>query len=116
MINLATNEPAGGISNQIIASMVTQDAPPFKPGEPEIVWLKDYDQAMQDVEDNKLDGFIAFPANFTEAVTTGYGTDLEVVYNPNNTQSIAALKGMAQGIAAEINAREVVEQCRHRTS
>ena len=116
VINLATNEPAGGISNQIIASLTTQGASTLQPGQPDIVWLKDYNQAMQDVQDNKLDGFIAFPANFTEAVTTGYGTDMEVVYNPKDTQSIAALKGMAQGIAAEINAREVVEQSRHRDS
>ncbi len=110
VINLATNEPAGGISNQIIASLATQDASTLQPGQPDIVWLKDYNQAMQDVQDNKLDGFIAFPANFTEAVTTGYGTDMEVVYNPKDTQSIAALQGMAQGIAAEINAREVVDK------
>jgi len=110
VINLATNEPAGGISNQIIAAMVTQDPAALKPGQPEIVWLKDYNQAMQDVKDNKLDGFIAFPANFTEAVTTGYGTDLEIIYNPNNQQTVAPLQGMAQGIATDINAREVVDK------
>ncbi|HJX36137.1 MAG TPA: ABC transporter permease, partial [Dehalococcoidales bacterium] len=110
VISLATNEPAGGISNQIIAAMVTQDPAALKPGQPEIVWLKDYNQAMQDVKDNKLDGFIAFPANFTEAVTTGYGTDLEIIYNPNNQQTVAPLQGMAQGIAADINAREVVDK------
>jgi ABC-2 type transport system permease protein len=110
VINLATNEPATGISNQIIAAMVTQDPSALKPGQPEIVWLKDYNQAMQDVKDKKLDGFIAFPANFTEAVTTGYGTDLEVIYNPNNSQTIAPLQGTAEGIAAEINGREVVDK------
>jgi ABC-2 type transport system permease protein len=110
VINLATNETANGISNQIIASMVTQDPSALKPGQPEIVWLKDYNQAMQDVKDKKLDGFIAFPANFTEAVNTGYGTDLEVIYNPTNSQTIAPLQGMAEGIAADINAREVVDK------
>jgi ABC-2 type transport system permease protein len=110
VINLATNEPASGISNQIIASMVTQDTSSLKPGQPEIVWLKDYNQALQDVKDKKLDGFIAFPANFTEAVNTGYGTDLEVIYNPANSQTIAPLQGTAEGIAAQINAREVVDK------
>ena len=110
VINLATNEPAGGLSSQIIASTATADTSALQPGEPEIVWLKDYNQAIQDVKDKKLDGFIAFPANFTEAVTTGYGTDLEVIYNPNDMQSIAALEGVAQSIAAEINARELVNK------
>jgi ABC-2 type transport system permease protein len=108
VINLATHEPAGGISTQLLAALETKDVNSLKPGEPEIVWLKDYDQAKQDVENKKLDGFIAFPDNFTEAVTMGYGTDLEVVYNPNNTQVIAELKSTAQGIAAEFGAREVV--------
>ena len=60
------------------------------------------------LKDKKLDGFIAFPENFTEAVTMGYGTNLEVIYNPNNTQAIAALKGMAQSIASEMGTRQVV--------
>ena len=108
MINLVTQESASGISNQIIASLQTKDQSALKPGEPDIVWLKDYDQAKEDVENNKLDGFIAFPENFTEAVTMGYGTNLEVIYNPNNTQAIAALEGMAQSISSEMGTRQVV--------
>jgi ABC-2 type transport system permease protein len=105
-INLATREPAGGISYQIITAMETKGDP--KPGEPKIVWLKDYYQAKQDVENKKLDGFIAFPDNFTEAVLMGYGTELEVMYNPNNTTAIAALKGLAQSIASEVGTQQVV--------
>ena len=75
VINLATQEPAGSISNQLIAAMETKDVNTLKAGEPEIVWLKDYDQAKQDVENKKLDGFIAFPENFTEAMMMGYGTE-----------------------------------------
>ena len=36
------------------------------------------------------------------------GLNLEVVYNPNNTQAIAALKGTAQSIASQIGTRQVV--------
>ena len=108
VINLVTREPANGISTQLIASMETKDIAGLKPGEPDIVWLKDYNQARQDVENKKLDGFIAFPEDFTEAVTMGYGTNLEVIYNPNNTQAIAALKGMAQSISSQMGTRQVV--------
>jgi ABC-type multidrug transport system permease subunit len=108
VINLATREPAGTVSYQLLAAMETKDVSSLKPGEPDIVWLKDYDKAKQDVENKKLDGFIGFPANFTEAVSMGYGANLEVVYNPNNTQAIAALKGTAQSIAAQIGTRQVV--------
>ena len=108
VINLATREPAGSISYQLLSAMETKDVASLSAGEPQIVWLKDYDQAKQDVENKKLDGFIAFPDNFTEAVEMGYGTELEVVYNPNNTQVIAALKGMAQSIASQIGTGQVV--------
>jgi ABC-2 type transport system permease protein len=108
VINLATQEPAGSISYQILSAIETKDATTLAPGEPEIVWLKDYEQAKQDVENKKLDGFIAFPAHFSEALTTGNHTDLEVIYNPNNPQVIAALEGMAQGISSEIGALQAV--------
>jgi ABC-2 type transport system permease protein len=108
VINLATREAAGGISTQLIAALETKDITTLKAGEPQIVWLKDYDQAKKDVENKKLDGFIAFPENFTEAVEMGYGTQLEVLYNPNNPQVIAALKGTAQGIASQIGTGQVV--------
>ena len=108
VINLATSEPAGSISYQLLATMETKDVSTLKASEPEIVWLKDYNQAKQDVEDKNLDGFIAFPADFSEAVEMGYGTELEVVYNPNDTQVIASLKGIAQSIASQIGTRQVV--------
>jgi ABC-2 type transport system permease protein len=108
VINLATSEPAGGISTLLVSALETKDESTLKPGEPKIVWLKDYNQAKQDVENKKLDGFISFPSNFSEAVLMGYGTELEVVYNPNNTQVIAALKGTAQSIASQIGTRQVI--------
>jgi ABC-2 type transport system permease protein len=107
-LNLATLEPSTGISYQIIAELETKDVSALKPGEPQIVWLKDYEQAKKDVEDKKLTGFIAFPENFSEAVLMGYGTQLEVIYNPSNPQAIAALEGMAQSIASEIGIQHVV--------
>ncbi|MDD5288001.1 MAG: ABC transporter permease [Dehalococcoidales bacterium] len=108
VINLATREPAGGISYQLISAMETKDKSALKPGEPQIVWLKDYEQAKQDVENKKLDGFVAFPEDFTEAISMGYGTELEVLYNPNNTQVTAALQGIARSIASQIGTRQVV--------
>ncbi len=102
-LNLATREPPTGISHQIIAALETKDE--FVP---QIIWLKDYEQAKKDVEDKKLAGFIAFPENFSEAVLMGYGTELEVIYNASDTQAIAALQGMAKSIASEIGVQQVV--------
>jgi ABC-type multidrug transport system permease subunit len=107
-IRMVTREPAGGVSHQIIGALETKDASSLGPGEPEIIWLKDYRQAMKDVEDKKIAGFVAFPDNFTEAVLMGYGTNLEVVYNASDTQSIAALEGMARSIASAVGTQQVV--------
>jgi ABC-2 type transport system permease protein len=102
-LNLATRESATGISHQIIAALETNDE-----STPQIIWLKDYEQAKQDVENKKITGFIAFPENFSEALLMGYGTELEVIYNASNPQAIAALQGMAQSIASGVGTQQVV--------
>ena len=109
VINLATREPQGGMSWQIVSGLETKDTTALAPGQPEIVWLKDYDKAKQDVADGKISGFIAFPENFTEAVLMGYGTNLEVVYNAANTRAIAALNGFAQSISSQVGTQYVVD-------
>ncbi len=109
VLDIVTREQAG-MSQQIISSMVTEDPATLKPGQPQIVWLKDYAQANQDVADKKLGGFIAFPESFTEAVSMGYGCKLEVVYNPSNTVQAAALKSLAQSIAVSVGAQHVVSE------
>lgn len=109
VINLATREPQSGMSWQIISALETKDPTALMPGEPQIVWLKDYEKAKQDVADHKLSGFIAFPEDFSEAVLMGYGTNLEVIYNPSDPQAIAALNGMAQSISSEVGTQHVVD-------
>jgi ABC-2 type transport system permease protein len=104
---LATQEAAGGLSYQIIGAMETKDDSQLKPGEPKIVWDKDYDQAYQAVEDKELEGFLAFPADFTEGVTMGYGTQLEVIADAEATNTRAALNGLAQAIASQVGSQYV---------
>jgi ABC-2 type transport system permease protein len=104
---LATQEAAGGLSHQIISAMETGDDSQLKPGEPKIVWLKDYDQARQAVEDKELEGFLAFPADFTEGVMMGYRTQLEVIADAEATNTRAALNGLAQTIASRVGAQQV---------
>jgi ABC-2 type transport system permease protein len=109
-LNLATREAPGGMSYQIIDALETKNEALLQAGEPKIIWLKDYQKALEDVQNKKLDGFIAFPENFSEAVLMGYGTEIEVVYNPTNTQATAALEGLAQSIASEVGTQQVVNK------
>ncbi len=105
-LHLVTRE-AQGMSSQIIQAMVTKDEGRLKPGETRIVWDKDYDEALRAVKDRKMSGFIAFPADFTEGVTMGYGANLEVVVDAQSTAARAALHGFAKGIAAKVGAEQV---------
>jgi ABC-2 type transport system permease protein len=106
-LHLATQEAAGGLSHQIIGAMETGDDSQLGPGEPKIVWDRDYDQALQAVEDKELEGFLAFPADFTNGVMMGYGAQLEVTADAEAINTRAALNGLAQTIACRVGSQYV---------
>ena len=107
-IHLATREAAGGLSQQIIGSIETKDEALLAPGDPIIVWDKDYDAARQAVEEGKLGGFLAFPADFTRALTTGSGTNLEVFADASATNTRAVLSGVAAAISSQVSTDMVI--------
>ena len=106
-LHLVTEEAEGGLSHQIIGAMETRDDAQLKPGEPKIVWDRDYDEAHQAVEDKEIDGFLVFPEDFTEGVLMGYGTELEVVADAEAINTRAALHGLAQAIASRVGSQQV---------
>jgi ABC-2 type transport system permease protein len=106
-LHVVTQEAEGGLSQEIIAAMETKDDQQLQPGEPRIVWDKDYDEARQAVEDKELGGFLAFPADFTEGVFMGYGTQLEVVADAEDINTRAALNGLAKAIASQVGSQQV---------
>ncbi len=106
-LHLVTREAAGGLSYQIIDAVETKDPAQLRPGQPLVVWDKDYKQALQEVNDQKLGGFLAFPADFSQGVVMGYGTQIEVVVDPAQTSLQAALGGLASSIASRVGARQV---------
>jgi ABC-2 type transport system permease protein len=106
-LHLVTQEAEGGLSHEIIGAMVTEDDSQLEPGEPKFVWLEDYDEARQMVEDKEIAGFLAFPADFTEGIMMGYGTQLEVVADAEAINERAALNGLARGIASRVGSQQV---------
>jgi ABC-2 type transport system permease protein len=103
-LHMATLE-SNGLSQQLIQSMETRDESQLKPGEPLIIWDKDYNQARTDVESGKLAGFMSFPADFTQNVQAGKNTSLEIVTQAEATNTRMALNGLAQEISAHIEAK-----------
>lgn len=107
-MHLVTQEAAGGLSYQIIGALETKDESQLQPGEPLIIWDKDYDKARQAVVDKELPGFLAFPADFTQGVMMGYGAQLEVVVDPAETYIRAGLNGLAGTIASRVGSQQLV--------
>jgi ABC-2 type transport system permease protein len=107
-LHVVTLEPAGGLSHQIIGAMETMDEAQLGPGVPKIVWDRDYAEARRAVEDGELAGFITFPADFTQALVTGSGTQLEVFADAGNVNTRAALNGLARTISSQIGTQRVV--------
>ncbi len=93
-LHIVSEEAEGGFSHQIIDALDSA-------GNVEITMM-DYDQAYQAVQDEEISGFIAFPADFTEGIITGAGTQLEVVTHAEATEDSMALSGLSQSIASQV--------------
>jgi ABC-2 type transport system permease protein len=102
-LHMATQEVEGGLSQQIIGAMVTENESLLKPGDPIIIWDKDYTADRQAVLDGKLQGFLYFPADFTQALMNGSAAKLEIFADAGATNTRAALEGLAGAITSQIN-------------
>lgn len=107
-LHVVTQEAESGLSHQIIGAIETVDESQLRPGEPIIVWDKDYNEAYHAVENGELAGFIAFPADFTEGIMTGSGTQLKVVADAGTINDRAALNGFAGAIASQLGTYRVI--------
>jgi ABC-2 type transport system permease protein len=105
-LHLATLEN-GGISQQIIQCLETKDPALLKPGDPLVVWDKDYTQAQAEVESGKLAGFLSFPSDFSQNLLTGSPTNLEIIVRADATNTRAALNGLASSIISQLEAKRI---------
>jgi ABC-2 type transport system permease protein len=106
-LHVATQEAEGGISYQILQAMETGNVSELEPGDPQIIWDRDYQEARQAVEDGELDGFVAFPGDFSERVFSGESTELKVVSDADASSNRAALYGLGSSIATRIGSMQV---------
>jgi len=105
-LHMVTLEKSGGLSRTIIKDLETKDESELKPGEPKFVWDKYYDQALLKVQQRKLDGFILFPEDFTKSLQGGYGGELQIVFNPEATNTRPALNAVAGAIATAMGLQQ----------
>ena len=96
-VAVATEEGPGSLSEQIIDGMARNASPSVRRLEPA--------EARAQVDAGDLPGYILFPAGFSEAVTSGEPTALQVVADPDAADQRALLEGVAGAIAREVNER-----------
>jgi ABC-2 type transport system permease protein len=106
-LHMATQEGSQSLSAQIIGSLETKDESLLKPGAPVIIWDKDYAAARASVDNGTIEGFLGFPADFSQAITTDKRTELEVYANAGATNTRAALNGVGSAIASQIGTSKV---------
>ncbi len=108
-LHMATQETDNqSLSQQIIGAMEIKDESLLKPGDPIIIWDKDYNADRQAVKDGNLEGFLSFPADFTKSLMSGSTTKLEVFADASATNTRMALESVAGAITSQINANMAV--------
>jgi ABC-2 type transport system permease protein len=107
-LHMVTLEDRDGISHQIIKAVKTDDETELDPGEPNITWGDDYEGAYHSLMNEERAGFVVFPEDFTDGVAMGYGANVEVVVDPDDTYARAALNSLAEAIASNIGLQQVV--------
>ena len=106
-LHMATREAEGSLSYQLIRAMETGDETELEPGEPQIIWEKDYEDARQRVDDGELVGFLIFPADFTGRIFRGDTAEIEIFADAGASNDRAALNGLADSIAIRIGSTQV---------
>ena len=89
-----------GVSYQLIDAFAEEDQGPI------VVMASD--EAFRAAEDDQIDGYVMFPADFTESLINGNPTSLEVVSTGEDSAHQAALVGFANTLARPFNELQVV--------
>ena len=89
-----------GVSNQLIDALAAEDRSP--------VVVMTYHEALQAAEDDLIEGYVVFPADFTANLIRGDPTSLEVVSTGEDSGYQVALTGFANALARPFNEVNVV--------
>ena len=89
-----------GVSNQLIDAFAVEDRGP--------VVVMTYDETLQAAEGDLIEGYVVFPADFTENLINGEPTSLEVVSTGEDSGNKVALIGFANTLARPFNEVHVV--------
>ena len=102
LVFTVATQDQGGFARSIVDSMVADPDGRF-------VELS-YAQATDALENEEIQGFIAFPADFSSSVVSGQQTSIEVATLSEHPDTAVALEGVATSIASLISLNQVMGQ------
>ncbi len=102
-VTVTTKETSGTALSRLIIAWMTSDDDPERSG----VEYIDFGEASRMLADGELPGFIAFPEDFTEGVTTGRGSEISV-HTTGDPETVALLVAVAESVADQLGQQAVV--------
>ena len=94
VITAATQEESG-LSHEILDDLFQSDQGAIR--------VVEYDAALDELERGDIEGFVAFPADFSYGVFSGQPVVLEVIVGSGSIEAEAALTGFARSIAGNVS-------------
>ena len=95
LIFTATSQEESGLSHEILDELTQSDQVEVR--------VIEYDDALDELDRGDIEGFVAFPADFTDGVFSGRPVVLEVVVGSGSVETEAVLSGFARSIAGNVS-------------
>ena len=95
LIITAASQEESGLSHEILDELTQSDQVEIR--------VIGYDVALAELDRGDIEGFVAFPADFTDGVFSGRPVVLEVVVGSGSVETEAVLTGFARSIAGNVS-------------
>ena len=95
LIFTVTSQEESGLSHEILDELSQSDQVEVR--------VIEYDDALDELDRGDIEGFVAFPADFTDGVFSGRPVVLEVVVGSGSVETEAVLSGFARSIAGNVS-------------
>ena len=95
LVITAASQEESGLSHEILNDLSQSDQGAIR--------VVEYSEALDELERGDIEGFVAFPADFTQGLFGGQPVVLEVVVGSGSVETEAALTGFARSVAGNVS-------------
>ena len=95
LVITAASQEESGLSQEILNDLSQSDEGAVR--------VVEYSEALDELERGDIEGFVAFPADFTQGLFSGQPVVLEVVVGSGSVETEAALTGFARSVAGNVS-------------